>query len=82
MEECYSFHTFLLKEIKKSYTLAEMVDLFEEVPYSVDAPKLSKWTNSKQPIPQKFLPYIEKLAMEHLQSEIMCCTSNYFTHSK
>lgn len=82
MEKCYSFHTFLLKELKKSYTLSELIELFEETPYSVDAPKLSKWTNSKQPIPQKFLPHIEKLAIEHLQSDLMHCTINYFTHSK
>ena len=81
MENCYSFHTYLLKELKKSHSLSELVKLFDTLPYRVDIHKLSKWTNNKQPIPQKYLPHIEKLARNHLQNDIIYYISYCFGSS-
>ena len=80
MSNCYSFHTYLLQQLKKSHTLEDLEYMFNEIAQvcCVDKYKLSKWINSKQPIPQKYIPYVEEFAKEHLEDELTIYIDKYF----
>jgi len=79
MENCYSFHTFLLRRLKELHTLDELVEKFNNLACCVDKHKLSKWINGKHPIPQRFLPALEDLCRKYLSYAINSHAREYFS---